>query len=71
MLRLQVAAPGYLVVKGIVVLLQDVYGLRVGYMGEFRLGHPFKPLQQSLVHKLVEKRHLLRRVFQHIADHML
>src|SRR5699024_2904386 len=38
-LRLEIAAPKYLVVKLVVVLLQNLHGLRVGDMAELRIQH--------------------------------
>ncbi len=39
MLGLQVRAPGHLVFKFIIVLLQDFHGLGVSHMGKFRFHH--------------------------------
>ena len=71
MLRLQVAAPGHLILKFLVVLFQNFDGLGVGHMSEIRICHMLKPFNQSLIHKLVEESHLLRRMLQHITDHVL
>ena len=68
MLRLQVTAPGHLVVKGIIVLLQNLNGFRVGHMGEIGISHMLQALQQPLVHELIKERHLLRRILQYISD---
>ncbi|CAN4022567.1 DNA modification methylase, partial [Dysosmobacter welbionis] len=66
--RLQVAAPGDLVVKQVVVLLQNRHCLGIGHPAEVRGGHVLQPLQQALVHEAVEKGQLLRALFHHLTD---
>ena len=39
MLRLKVAAPEYLIIELIVVLLQKLDGLRIGYVAKLRIQH--------------------------------
>ena len=68
MLRLQVHAPGYLVLKIVVVFLQNFDGVRVGHMAEFRIQHMIQTIQQPFVDKGVEEIHLLRRFLQHVTD---
>ena len=70
-LGLQVAAPGYGIVELVVVLLQDLDGLGVGHMAEFVVQHIVQPVQQALIHKLVEEVHFLGGVLQHIGDDIL
>ena len=44
---------------------------RIGHMAEFRGEDMLQTLNQPLIHKLVEERHLLRRIVQHITDYIL
>ena len=70
MLCLQIAAPGHFIIKFIVGLFQKLNGLCIGNMGKLRVQHMVQPVQESLVNKGVEEVHLLRRILQHIADHI-
>ena len=45
MLGLQVAAPGYLIFKLVVVLLQNLNCLRVGHMAELRIHYMVQAVQ--------------------------
>ena len=75
MLGLQIAAPEDLVVKLVVVLLEKLDCLGVGHMTEFARHDMVEAVEQSLVDELVEERHLLGRVLQHVGndklDHIL
>ena len=68
MLCLQINAPRYLVLKFVVVFLQDLNSLGVGYMAEFRTCHMFQTLDKTFVHEGIEKVHLFRRMLQNIVD---
>ena len=71
MLGLQIAPPCHLIFKFIIVLLQNLNGLGIGHMPELRVQHMGKTFDQPLVHKLIKKCHLLRRILQNVADHIL
>ena len=70
-LCLQIRSPGYFILKLIIVLLQDPDRLRVGHAGKVGIHDIVETFQQSLVDKTIEKRHLLRRILQNIADNIL
>ena len=74
-LRLQVHAPADGELELFVRLEQDVDGVRVGHPGKAAVLDVVEPLQQSLVHKLVEEFQFFRRMLHHvgndIADHFL
>ena len=71
MLGLQVTAPGYLVVKLIVVLFEDPDCFRVGHMAEVGVEHMVEAVQKALVNELVKEVHFLRRILQDITDDVL
>ena len=71
MLRLQVAAPADLIIKLVVIFLQEPHRLRIGHTAKLRIHHMVQAVQQPLVHKLIEERHLLRRIFQDIPENEL
>ena len=68
MLGLQIASPEYLVIELIVVLLQDLDSLSVGYMTEIGVYYMLQSLDQPLIHELVKESHLLRRIFQYVTN---
>ena len=70
MLRLQITAPGYLVIKLIVVFFQKTNSLCVGYMTKLRIQHMLQTIDQAFIHERIKEVHLLRRIFQHITDHI-
>ena len=67
-LGLQIAAPIDLVVKAVVVLFEKLDGFGIRHAAKIGGHDVVQTLQQALVDKLVEKRHLLGRVFQNIRD---
>ena len=71
MFSLQIAAPIYLEVKVLVVLLEDLDRLCVSHMPELGVHYMLQALDEALVHKLVKELHLLRRVGKDIADDIL
>ena len=70
MLRLQVAAPCYLIFKLIIMLFQETHRLRIRHTAEFRIHHMIQPFQKPAVNQRMKEIHLLRRFLQHIADHI-
>ena len=71
MLSLQIAAPVYLEVEVLVVLLEDLNSFSVGHMAEFGIDYMLKALDEALIHKLVEELHFLGSVREDIADYVL
>ena len=71
MFRLQVTAPAYLILKCVIVLLQDRDRIRISHMSKIGIQHMVQTLDQPLIHKLVEEVHLLRCILQHVADDVL
>ena len=71
MLGLQIASPGYLVVELVVVLLQQLDRLGVGYTAEIAVHYVVQSFKQAGVHKLVQESHFLRCLRQHVGDDVL
>ncbi len=70
-LGLDVHAPLHRELELLVVLLQDLDGVGVGDAAKLAVGHQLQTLDEALVNELVEERHLVRAVVQHIADDVL
>jgi len=70
-LGLQIAAPLHLIVKLVVVLLQQLYRLGIAHSAEVGIGHVLQPLQEALIHKGVKEGHLVRALLHHGPDDML
>ena len=68
MLCLQITAPGYFVIEFIIVLGKNVDCFRIGHTGKIIAYDIFQSLKKSLVHKIIEKGHLFRCIFQYIID---
>jgi hypothetical protein len=67
-LGLQVGAPVHLVGELVVVLLEDLHRLGVGHPAEIGGGHMLQPLDETLVHELVEEGHLVGAALHGAAD---
>ena len=65
---LQVRAPLHLILERIVVLAQDLHGLRVRNAGKIAVYQRVQALQKRFVEKLVEESHLVRAGLQNIGD---
>ena len=70
MFCLQVCAPFYFIFKLIIIFLEKFYRLCICYSRKIRVYHVFQPVQQPLVYKRIEEVHLLRRILQHIRNHI-
>ena len=70
-LGLEVAAPLHLIVKLVVVLLENLHGLGVAHPAEVGGGHMLQPLLQALIHEGVEEVHLIGALVHDIADDIL
>ncbi|MPM27916.1 hypothetical protein SDC9_74432 [bioreactor metagenome] len=66
--RLKVSPPLHLIVKPVVVLLQDLHGLGVAHPAKVGGCHMLQALLQALVHKAVEKVHLIGAAFHGALD---
>ena len=71
MLGLQVDAPLHGEVELPAALLQNLHGLGVAHPAKLIGHHVVQPIQQPLVHKAVEKLHLLGAALQHPVDDIL
>ena len=70
MLGLQVASPGYFVIKFVVVFLQQFDCFGISHMTKLRVYHMLQSLDQAFVHKGIEECHLLRAMLHCITDHV-
>ena len=70
MLSLQIRAPVHLVLELAVMLFQDLHRFRIGHMGKIRFHNMGQPVDQALIHKLVEKLQILRTGIHYIADNI-
>ena len=68
MLGLQIASPVYFVIEFVVVFLQKLDSLGVGYTAELRIYDMVQTLDQSLVHETVEELHFFRCMLHNVAD---
>ena len=71
MFGLQITSPFYLVIKFIVMLLKDLYGIRIGNPSEVGIDHVIQSLKKTLVHELVKEVHFLGGILKHIAYDVL
>ena len=68
MLGLQIASPGYFIIKFIVILFQNLHSLCIGHMSELRVQYMVQTVQKTLVHEGIKEVHLFRSILQYIAD---
>ena len=75
MLGLEVAAPGDLIFKVVVVLFKELYGIRIGNADKIGICHVLQTLFETLIDKLVEEVDVLwaarHNVFDDVLDHGL